>query len=68
MDSSKLDQLWRNESTRHQISNAEERVFLDWLRGNRRANEAAEKLPAALEALEAAQTRVEEIQAEARAS
>ena len=68
MDSSKLEKLWRNESTRHQISSAEERVFLDWLRGNRRAKEAAEKLPAALEALDAAQTRVEEIQMEARAS
>ena len=68
LDASKLEELWRNESTRHKISSADERVFLDWLRGNRRAKEAAEKLPAALVVLEAAQSRVSEILMEARAS
>lgn len=64
----KLETMWRDESTRHLLSNNTERVFLDWLRGNRRAAEATEKLPDARAALEAAKQRVEEIQLEARSS
>jgi len=65
---SEVEKLWRDESTRHRVSEADERVFLDWLRGTRRANEAAEKLPAATAAMEAAKDAVEDIEAEARAS
>ena len=68
MDVAKTEELWRDVNTRHKVSSADERVFLDWLRGTRRAQEVGEKLPAALEALEAAKATVEEIEAEARAS
>lgn len=67
-DPAKLERMWRDESTRHLLSNNTERVFLDWLRGHRRAKEAAEKLPDARAALEAAKRTVEEIQLEARSS
>ena len=67
-DPRKLEKLWRDESTRHLIGNSDERMFLNWLRGNRRAGEAAERLPAARQALESAKQRVSEIHTEARAS
>lgn len=63
----KLEKRWRDETVRHLIPNGVERVFLDWLRGNRRGKEAAEKLPEARKAVEAAKQLVEDIQAEARA-
>jgi hypothetical protein len=68
MDVAKTEALWRDVDARSSLSNADERVFLEWHRGTRRAQEAGEKLPAALEALEAAKAAVEDIEAEARAS
>lgn len=68
IDPAQVGELWRNEATRHKVSSRDERVFLDWMRGRRRATEAAEKLPAALEAFHAAEEKVADIEAEARAS
>jgi hypothetical protein len=68
VDPKRIEPIWRNEQTRHTIGNAEERHFLDWLRGKLRVSEARQKLPSAIAARDAAKAEVDDLVTRIRAS
>jgi len=68
VDPKRIEPIWRNEQTRHTITNAEERTFLDWLRGKMRADEARTKLPEAVELRDATRSKVDKLIERIRAS